>query len=326
MRKREFLTGAALTVAMVSGIAEAAPGYPTRPVRMVVGFVPGGTIDLVARILGEQLGKSLGQPFVVENRAGANGMIAADAVARSRPDGHMLFVSNSSTITLVRSLFANPTYDPARSFRPIASVLTVPLFLCVNATDPKMADIRTVADLIAVAKSRPGGISYGSAGTGNITHLGFELLSMVSGVQMLHVPYNGAAAAQVALLSADVSVVMDTMSALPQIRSGRMRPLAVTSRARMDELPDTPTVAESGYPGFDITFWVGLFAPAGTPDDVAEVLEQRLQAALADASVRDQLRLQGVPDLVAGDAFRRKIAAETETLGAIAIRAGIRPQ
>jgi tripartite-type tricarboxylate transporter receptor subunit TctC len=324
MKKRLFLKAALMTV--TAATVARAQSYPSRPVRLLVGFSPGGTIDVVARIMGDHLAKGLGQPFVVENRVGANGMIAADAVARSRPDGQTLFVSNSSTITLVTSLVANPSYDPVRSFRPIASVLTVPLILCVNATDAKMADVKSFADLIAMTKSRPGGLTYGSAGNGNITHLGFELLSKAAGVQLLHVPYNGAAAAQLALLSGDVSVVMDTMSAVPQIRAGKMRPLAVTSLSRLPELPDVPTVAESGHPGFDVTFWVGFFASAGTSDEVAHALEQRLTAAAADPAVREQLRSQGVPEVIAGDAFAKKIAMETEMLSAVAKQAGIRPQ
>lgn len=328
MRKRAILKAALMAgpLAVMKGTAARAQGYPSRPVRLLVGFSPGGTIDVVARIMGENLSRALGQPFVVENRVGANGMIAAEAVARARPDGQTLFVSNSSTITLVNSLVANPSYDPVRSFRPIASVLSVPLILCVNTGDAKMADVKTFADLMAVAKSRPGGLTYGSAGNGNITHLGFELLSKVAGVQLLHVPYSGAAAAQLALLSGDVSVVMDTMSAVPQIRAGKMRPLAVTSLAPLPELPDVPTVAESGHPGFDVTFWVGFFAPAGTPDEIAQMLVQRLTAAAADPVVREQLRSQGVPEVIAGEAFMRKIAAEMEVLGAVARQAGIRPQ
>lgn len=324
MRKRDLLKGAALT--MLPGGAWAQGSYPTRPVRMLVGFTAGGTIDVVARILGENLSQSLGQPFVVENRIGANGMIAAEAVARSRPDGYTLFVSNSSTFTLVRSLVANPPYDPERSFRPIASVLSVPLILCVNATDAAMANVRTLADLIAMARQRPGQINYGSAGMGNITHLGFELLGKAAGLQMVHVPYNGAAAAQTALLSANVSVILDTMSAVPQIRGGRLRPLAVTARTRIAELPDVPTVAESGFPGFEITFWAGIFVPAGTPDEVVNVLETRLRAAVANPAVRDLLRAQGMPDFIAGEAFARKIATETAALTGIAREVGIRPQ
>jgi tripartite-type tricarboxylate transporter receptor subunit TctC len=247
-------------------------------------------------------------------------------VARARPDGHTIFVSNSSTITLVNSLVANPTYDPIRSFRPIASVLTVPLILSVNATDARMAGVRTLADLIAMARRQPGAIAYGSAGNGNITHLGFELLANVAGVQLLHVPFRGAAAAQTALLAGDVSVVMDTMSAVPQIRAGRMRALAVTSLSRLPDLPDVPTIAESGHPGFDVNFWVGFFAPAGTEDAIARTLEQSLTAAVADPAVREQLQSQGVPQVIAGDAFASKIAREMQILGEAARRAGIRPE
>jgi len=326
MRKRDILKAAALAAATLPTVARANTGFPTRPVRMIVGFTAGGTIDVVARILGESLSQALGQPFVVENRIGANGMIAAEAVARSRPDGYTLFVSNSSTFTLVRSLVANPPYDPERSFVPIASVLSVPLILSVRADDPALAEVRTLADLVAMARRQPGRIAYGSAGMGNITHLGFEMLGRAAGVQMLHVPYNGAAAAQVALLSGNVSVILDTMSAVPQIRAGRLRPLAVTSRTRIPELPETPTVAESGFPGFEITFWVGIFAPAGTPDDVIGVLDARLRAATANPQVQELLRAQGIPDLIVGDAFRRKIAAESAALSAIAREVGIRPQ
>lgn len=325
MKKRQLL--ALTSLALANGpIAARAQAYPSRPVRLMVGFTAGGTIDVVARIVGEHLAKSLGQPFVVENRPGANAAIAAELVARARPDGQTLFVSNSSSITLVNALVANPPYDPVRSFRALGSVLTVPLIICVNASDARMAEVRTLADLLTMARSNPGALAYGSAGPGNITHLGFELLSKVAGVQMLHVPYNGAVAAQVALLSGNVSVIMDTMSAVPQIQAGRMRPLAVTTLSRLPALPDVPTVAESGHAGFDVSFWVGFFAPAGLPDPIALQLEQQLAAAVNDPAVREQLRSQGVPDVILGDAFRQKIQREIETLTVVARQAGIEPR
>ncbi|MBR0781911.1 Bug family tripartite tricarboxylate transporter substrate binding protein [Bradyrhizobium iriomotense] len=303
----------------------AAQNYPTRPVKMMVGFSPGGTIDVTARIIADQLGQKLGKPFIVENRTGANGQLAAEAVAKAEPDGQTIFVSNSSSITLNPTLFKKLPYDPERDFAPVTTVVATPLILVVNADDPKSKDIKTVKDLVAAAKGKPGEISYGSAGNGNITHLAFELLSQRAEIQMLHVPYRGAAAAEVAALSQEVIAVFDTLSAIPYIKAGKFRAIAVSSPTRLPALPDVPTIAESGYPGFDITFWVGIFVPKKTPSSIVDLLQKTIVSATQDPAVQSRLEPQGLISTLTPSEFADKIRTETKQLADVAAAAHLEP-
>lgn len=316
-----LLLGMAVMLGMASARAE---NFPTKPVKMIVGFSPGGTIDVVARIIGESLSTRLGQPFVVENRTGANGMLAANAVAQAEPDGYTLFVSNSSTITLNPTLFKNIKYNPERDFAPITTVVSVPLILVVDPGNPQTAGIKSLADLIAAAKAGAGKIVYGSAGNGNITHLAFELLSQKAGIKMLHVPYRGAAAAQTALLSNEVMAVFDTMAAVPLVKAGKLRALAVSSTERLPALPDVPTVAELGFPGFDVSFWVGFFAPKATPPAIIDLLNKEIVAAAHDPAVRARLEPQGTLLTQSPAAFGAKIKKETDELAAVVAKANIK--
>lgn len=318
MMNKGILKGAMLAVGlMASSGAVMAQDYPTRPVKMTVGFSAGGTIDVVARIIGEQLQKTMGQPFVVENRTGANGMIAAEIVAKADPDGYNIFVSNSSTITLNPTLFKDIRYNPKRDFAPITTALSVPLILAVNPEHPDGAKIKTLKDLVAFAKSKPNDVPYGSAGTGNITQLAFELLSDQAGIKMVHVPYRGAAAAQVAVLGKEVVAVFDTLSAVPHVKAGKLRALAISSSARLPALPDVPTVAEQGYPGFDISFWVGFFVPKATPAAIVERLNREIHAATKVPEVRARLEAQGGILVQSPAEFAKKIEAETKVLAEV---------
>jgi tripartite-type tricarboxylate transporter receptor subunit TctC len=312
--------------AMLGAAGASAQSYPTKPVKLLVGFAPGGTIDVVARIVGERLSAKLGKPFVVENRSGANGMLAATALANSDPDGYTIFVSNSSTITLNPSLFKDLQYNPERDFAPVSTAVSVPLILAVSPTNPQTANIKTLADFIALAKSKPGMVTYGSAGNGNITHLAFELLSQKAGIQMLHVPYRGAAAAQVAALGGEVMVIFDTMSAVQQVQAGKLRALAVSSPERLPALPDVPTIAELGYPGFDVTFWVGFFVPKATPPAIVELLNKEIVEAAKDPAVRTRLETQGTVLTMSPAAFAQKIQKETKELADVVAKANIKAE
>jgi tripartite-type tricarboxylate transporter receptor subunit TctC len=326
MRKSTLLSAAFGAMAVLATAGQAmAQAYPNKPVKLIVGFTAGGTIDVTARIIGQQLQQKLGQPFVVENKVGANGMLAAETVAQAPADGYTVFVSNSSTITLNPTLFKNTIrYQPMRDFAPVSTVVSVPLVLAVNATDPDTASIRTVADLVARAKASPGTLNYGSAGNGNITHLAFELFSDMAGLKMTHVPYKGAAAAQTALFGKEVSVIFDTMSALPHIKSGRLRPLAVSSSARVAELPNVPTMQESGFAGFDVSFWVGVFVPKATPQAVVDTLNREIAAAAAEPAVAERLVTQGTILTQSPADFAAKIAAETKQLEGVVVKANIK--
>lgn len=301
-----------------------AQDYPTKPVKLVVGFSPGGTIDVVARIIAESLSSKLGKPFVVENRTGANGMLAAGVVAQSEPDGYTIFVSNSSTITLNPTLFKDLKYNPERDFAPITTVVSVPLILAVDPSNPLAADIKSLPDLIAAAKAKPGKVIYGSAGNGNITHLAFELLSQKAGIKMLHIPYRGAAAAQAAALSKEVMVIFDTMAAVPLVKAGKLRALAVSSSERLPALPDVPTVAELGYPGFDVTFWVGFFASKATPKAIVDLLNKEIVAAAHEPAVRARLEPQGTLLTLSPAAFGEKVKKETGELADVVAKANIK--
>jgi tripartite-type tricarboxylate transporter receptor subunit TctC len=314
-----------LALTAMGGVANA-EGYPTKAVKLVVGFAPGGTIDVVARIVADKLGSKLGKPFVVENRSGANGILAATAVAQSDPDGYTIFVSNSSTITLNPTLFRDLKYNPERDFAPITTVISVPLILAIDTTNPQTAGIKTLADLVALAKSKPGMVTYGSAGNGNITHLAFELLSQKAGIQMLHVPYRGAAAAEVGLLGHEVMVVFDTLSAVQLVNAGQFRALAVSSSERLASLPDVPTIAELGYPGFDVTFWVGLFVPKATPAAIVDLLNKEIVTGATEAAVRERLEPQGNVLTLSQAAFAEKIQKETRELADVVAKANIKAE
>jgi tripartite-type tricarboxylate transporter receptor subunit TctC len=300
--------------------------YPTRPVKVMVGFSAGGPVDVVARIIGDRLGAKLGQPFVVENRAGANGMIAAEGVAHADADGYTMLACNSSTITLNKTLFKDIRYDPQGDFAPLTTVVSAPLVLVVNPENPKTADIKTVADLVAAAKAKPGELAYGSGGNGNLAHLAMELLSQKAGIKMIHVPYRGGAASEVGILAQEVLAVFDPLSAVPLVKGGKLRALAVSSAERLPSLPDVPTVAEAGYPGFDLSFWVGFFMPKAVPAPILETLHREIVTAAKDPAVEEKLGSQGVVSVLTPAEYAAKIAKETKELAEVVAAANIKAE
>jgi len=324
---RKMLPAAAL--AAMSTIGPSAPvfaqDYPSKPVHLVVGFAAGGPVDMAARVIGAHLRKTMGQPFVIENKPGANAMVAAEYVKRSVADGYTVFVSSSSAITLNPTLLKNTVrYQPDKDFSAVANIIAMPLILLVNTTDPEMESVRSVADIVAKAKKAPGQIPYGSAGNGNITHLAFELFSQRAGIQMNHIPYAGTAPAQTALLSKQVSMVFDSLNGLPHIKAGKLRPLAISANKRLDALPDVPTMQELGFGDFDIKSWVGMFVPKATPVAVVERLSQGIAEAMKDPAVLDVLLIQGPAMFMPPNDFDAMVKRETAQLSEIVERAKIK--
>lgn len=310
----------------VAAPAAMADNYPSQPVRLVVGFSPGSSIDLVARIIGDGLSKRMGTSFIIENKTGANGMIAARTVQQAKPDGYTLLVSNSSSITVNPLLFSDLGYEPLKDFAPISTVVSVPFVLTINPANPNTKDISNVADLIAKAKADPGGVTYGSAGNGNLMHLAGAQLAAMSGTQMTHVPYRGAASMEAGLLANEIYFGFDTLSGVPLMKSGKLKPLAMSSKERWRDLPDVPALDEVGYPGFDISFWVGTFAPAGTPDAVVERLNKEIAAVVQEPEVRERLMQQGNILTQSPADFIKKIETELGQNGDLIKRANITAQ
>ncbi|MFD4839441.1 Bug family tripartite tricarboxylate transporter substrate binding protein [Achromobacter sp. NPDC058515] len=320
----KWLAAGAFALSAAAPMAASAADYPSAPVKFVVGFSPGSTIDSVARIVGEALSSRMGQSFVVENKTGANGMIAARAVAQAKPDGYTILVSNSSSITVNPLLYKDLQYDPLKDFEPVSTVVSVPFILTINAENPRVAGVTDVKSLVELAKRNPNTVSYGSAGNGNLMHLAGAQLATMSNVQMLHVPYRGAAPMEAGLMSKEVDFGFDTLSGVPLIKAGKLKALAVSTAERWHDLPDVPAVAELGYPGFDISFWVGIFAPAGTPPAVVDRLNREIAAVAKDPVVRARLAAQGNPSTQSPQAFRQKIADELKQNDALIKRANIK--
>lgn len=325
-RTARLLTLIAGLCASALSTAAVAQKYPAHPAKIMVGFSAGGPVDVVARIVADRLGNRLGQPFVVENRAGANGMIAAEGVARADADGYTILACNSSTITLNKTLFKDARYDPVKDFAPLTTVVSAPLVLVVNPENPKTADIKTVADLVAAAKAAPGALAYGSGGNGNLAHLAMELLSQKAGIKLIHVPYRGGAASEVGILAQEVLAVFDPLSAVPLVKAGKLRALAVSSAERLPSLPDVPTVAEAGYPGFDISFWVGFFMPKAVPAPILETLHREIVAAAKDPALQARLETQGIVSVLSPADYAAKITKETKELAEVVAAANIKAE
>ncbi len=308
-----LLTVLALALA---GVAPAhGQSWPVKPVRIVVPFPPGGTTDIVARSIGVELQRMWQHPVVIENRAGAGGNIGADQVAKSAPDGYTLLMGTVGTHAINQALYAqNGTklaFDPVKDFVPITLVAGVPNVMVVNAKLP----VTTVQEFIVYAKARPGQLNMASSGNGTSIHLTGELFKTVTGVYMVHFPYRGSAPAVTDLLAGNMTVMFDNLpSALPHIKSGRLRALAVTSRTRSPALPDVPTVEEAaGLKGFDASSWFGLFAPAGTPRAIVDKIQADVAKALSVPEVRERFVAQGAdPGGNTPEQFAAFIRAETD--------------
>ena len=304
-----FACTSAVVLAALSPVA-AAQNYPTKPIRLVVPFPAGGTTDILARAAAQKLSEALGQQVVVDNRPGAGGNIGADIVAKSAPDGYTLLMGTVGTHAINPSLYTKMPYDHFKDFVPVVLVAGVPNVLVVTPSLP----VNSVQDLIKLAKDKPGQINFASSGSGTSIHLSGELFKTMTGVEMTHVPYKGSSPALTDLMGGQVQLMFDNLpSALPQIRGGKLRALAVTSTKRAPALPDVPTMAESGLPGFEASSWFGVLAPAGTPPAVVTRINTEINKWLQSPEAREQLLGQGAE--AAGGSpqqFVAHIRAETE--------------
>ena len=286
---QRLMVGAVRALAAGTALAQ---GYPNRIIKLVVPFPPGGPTDVAARIIGQKMSEGLKQQVVVENRPGASGTIGAEAVSRSTPDGYTIMMLTTPTL-LFPHLFKSRTVDVMKEFTPIGTAYDLPIVMVVNPK--KLPDITGLQQLIAKAKAEPGALNYTSAGTGSFGHLSTELLKNLGQFDIQHVPYKGSAPAMQDLLGGQIPMMFsDMIAALPHIKAGTLRPIAVGSGKRVSFTPDVKTVAEQGFAGFDATSWGGLLAPAGTPKDVVQRLNQELQTALADADVQAKMLGAGV--------------------------------
>ncbi len=302
-----------------TGTAIAQAPFPNRPITMVVGFAPGSTTDVAARIVAERLGDLLGQRVIVETKPGAASRIAADTVARAPKDGYTLFVG---TVANVINESLNPgSATFSRDLAPVALVGTVPNILVV----PSSLEAKSVADLIALARAKPDDITYGSPGVGTAPHLSGELFALLAGVKLTHVPYTGSAQAVTDLLAGRIRMMFaPASSVLSHVEAGSLRALASTAKARTAAAPDLPTVAEAGLSGFDTGIWYGLMVPAGTPRDIVERLSAAAATAVGSDAVRASFAVQGIDALSGGpEAFRDHIAAEAEKWNRVVERAGL---
>ncbi|MDM9560745.1 tripartite tricarboxylate transporter substrate binding protein [Bordetella petrii] len=296
--------------ALLGAAPAAGAGYPERPVTWVVPFPPGGAMDNIARTLGEAMGRQLGTSFVVENRAGAGGNIGAAVVARAKPDGYtILIVANGMAVN--PALYPSLNYDPQADFAPISLLAVVPNVLVTN---PQRTGATSVADVIAKARAKPGAYTYASAGVGTSIHLAGELFVSMADIDMLHVPYKGSGPAVSDLLGGQVDYMFDSItSAKPHIQSGKLTALAVTTAKRSAALPDVPTVAEAGLPGYELTPWFAAFAPAGTPPEIIAKLNAAMRQALADPKVKDTLNAIGAEPIGGSpEELQAYLAKETE--------------
>jgi len=316
--RRSALISCALSAIVFAAIPAAAQtSWPTKPVRIVVPFAPGGTTDILARAVAPELSKALGQQFIVENRAGAGGNIGADLVAKSAPDGYTVLMGTVGTHGINKALYTRLAYDPQKDFAPITLVAGVPNVMVMNTETAKTLGINSVPDFIRYAKAHPGKLNMASSGNGTSIHLAGELFKSMTGIYMAHIPYSGSGPAMMAMVAGNVDVMFDNLpSAMPQIKGGKLKAFAVTSAERSAALPDLPTIAEAGGPslkGFDASSWFGLLAPAGTPPDIVKRMQEEVAKALNTPAMKEKLLAQGaIPSGNTPQQFTDFINAEHE--------------
>ncbi len=316
------LSGIAMACATCAALA--ADAYPAKAVRIVVAFAAGGSTDLLARSVAQRLNEAWKTPVIVDNRAGGGGIVGSDYVAKSAPDGYTLLLGTNTTNAVAASLYAKLPFDPQRDFAPITEIATIPQMLSVHPSIPA----KSLAELIALARARPGQLNFGTAGTGSTSHMAMELFQSVAKIKMVHVPYKGTGPAMIDLIGGHLSLMFDViMTSLPHVQSGRLRPLALSSLNRSNLTPQLPTVAESGYPGFEAIVWFGLFAPAGAPPEVIRKVSEDTARVLSTPAMRELLASQGA-DVVASPPalFASRVQSEIVKWRKVIQDAGIKPE
>lgn len=325
MKRRNLLAGAAATAAagLVAAPARAQAPYPSRVVTVIVPFAAGGTTDIFARFVADRLSQQLGQQFIIENRGGAGGNIGAAAVAKAAPDGYTLVMGTVGTHAINSSLYARMPFDPRRDFEPVAFVAGVPNLMVVN---PKNVRAKTVQEFIAEAKAAPRKLNMASSGNGTSIHLSGELFKMMTGVEMSHVPYRGSGPAVNDLVAGQVDVMFDNLpSCIEQARAGNLRAIAVTSLKRSAALPGTPTLDESGVPGFEASSWFALFAPKGTPAPIVQKLNEEVRKALQNPDTRRRMTDLGAEiQIMTPVELAAYVSAEYEKWAKVVKNAGVR--
>ena len=311
-----------LVVSLAFAGLAVAQTFPAKPLRMIVPFPPGGVTDVMSRTVAARLSAEIGQPVVVENRAGASGIIGAEAAAKSPGDGYTLLMGNISTLAVNAATFAKLPYDPVASFAPVSMVAIQPLLVAVHPSVP----IQSLPDLVRLAKSKPGELSYGTAGSS--IHLAVEFFSTAAGIRMNHVPYKGSAPAITDLIGSQLQVLFDPFSTLyPQVRAGKARGLAVTTERRSSVAPELPTVSELGFRGFDVSSWQGLVVPAATPKDVVERLHRETVKVLGSAEIKEQFAKHGAePAPTSPEKFGEYIRGEIARWQKVGRDAGVKPE
>jgi tripartite-type tricarboxylate transporter receptor subunit TctC len=319
----KFLSALAAGFVLSAGICPAAlaQAYPTKPIRVIVPYPPGGVVDVIGRSIGEQMSKTIGQPSVIENRVGAAGSIGTELVAKAAPDGYTLVVASPSHTTNI-SLYSKLPWHPIKSFVPVAMVGVIPNAILVHPSMPA----KTLAEFISHVKANPGKINYASAGAGSSVHLAAELLEQMAQIKMVHIPYKGQPEAVTALITGEVSMMPLTMAlAKARVQAGQVRALAVTTPKRSSALPDLPTVAESGYPGYEVSTWFGYLAPAGTPAEIVNKLNTEINAAIKHPDVEKRLVALGAElDPGTPAAFGKYLEADLNRWTRVIKQAGIK--